>query len=701
MYSDNYLPVVPSIPPGLRKGRSILDGYTRGWGLEYAGLKDKILADRLYVRSLELAAGRTIQDEVRRMNIFLILKYYLRYLPPGNIIEFGSYRGGSCIFMAAVCAALGLKTIVYGLDTFAGMPATDKAVDAHNRGDFGGTDLAELREYVRHVGLRNVEFVQGRFEETAPSLLPQITPVTLAHIDCDIRSSVAYSYEAVMPYMARGGYIVFDDAQTSSCLGATEAVEDLLIRRDGLNAEQIYPHYVFRAVSPTRSSGTIFDKKPISAAGAEEDLVDLQWRLAQSQTQIQQLEERVQKLSLLWSRTTRWKRGLAVLALTPVDWMVGCAVLTTEVASRFLVKIRRRNVPLIAPANTTSCSIIVPSWDGKELLAESLPPLIRAVELHGGEHEIIVVDNGSTDGTSEYVAEHFPEVRVVRSDRNLFFSGGSNLGIQAAQNDIVVLLNNDMVVHEDFLAPLLSSFAAPDVFAVGSQVFPADPGKRREETGKTRATFNGCDFDWSHEPINRGDVERKYVPVFWGHGGAAAIDRGKFLWLGGFDPHFDPFYVEDADLSYRAWKVGWRCLLAVESQVVHKHRGTIGPRFSPAFISQIIRRNEYFFIWKNLGSLRMLVSHFLRSPIRAMQRAGVPGVGIRLELKSFLGAMKRLPAALKAKLRLANSAVRSDEEIFRLVGMSQAGVIPTNEWHFDQGDCAKQIDRTECSPKRT
>src|ERR1700747_1420599 len=106
MYSDNYLPVVPSIPPGLRKGRSILDGYTRGWGLEYAGLKDKILADRLYVRSLELAAGRTIQDEVRRMNIFLILKYYLTDLPPGNIIEFGSYRGGSCIFMAAVCAAL-------------------------------------------------------------------------------------------------------------------------------------------------------------------------------------------------------------------------------------------------------------------------------------------------------------------------------------------------------------------------------------------------------------------------------------------------------------------------------------------------------------------------------------------------------------------------------------------------------------------
>jgi GT2 family glycosyltransferase/predicted O-methyltransferase YrrM len=652
----------------------------------------------LYGRSLELAAGRTIQDEVRRMNIFLILKYYLRHLPPGNIVEFGSYRGGSCIFMAAVCAALGLKTIVYGLDTFAGMPATDKAIDAHNGGDFGGTDLAELREYVRHVGLRNVEFVQGRFEETAPSLLPQIAPVTLAHIDCDIRSSVAYSYEAVMPYMARGGYIVFDDAQASSCLGATEAVEDLLIRRDGLNAEQVYPHYVFRAVSPTGSSGTIFDKRPLSAAGAEEDLVDLQGRLAQSQTQIQQLEERVQKLSFLWSRTTRWKRGLALLALTPVDWMVGCAVLTTEIASLLLGKIGRRNAPLTAPANITSCSIIVPSWEGKDLLAQSLPSLLKAVRRHGVDHEVIVLDNGSTDGTSEYVAEHFPEVRVVRSDRNLFFSGGSNLGIQSAQNDIVVLLNNDMVVHEDFLAPLLSSFAAPDVFAVGSQVFPADPGKPREETGKTHATFNGCDFDWSHEPINRGDVERKYVPVFWGHGGAAAIDRGKFLWLGGFDPHFDPFYVEDADLSYRAWKVGWRCLLAVESHVVHKHRGTIGPRFTPAFINQIIRRNQYLFIWKNLGSLRMLATHFLRSPIRAVQRAGVPGVGIRLELKAFLGAMKRLPASLKAKLRLAQSVIRTDEEVLRLVEMPPSS-DPREPGRFENIGCAKQLGHAGHSSK--
>ena len=79
-------------------------------------------------------------------------------------------------------------------------------------------------------------------------MLRRAGPVALAHIDCDIQPSVEYSYEAVKPHMVDGGYIVFDDATFSSCIGATEVVEDLLVRRDGLNSEQIFPHFVFRAL---------------------------------------------------------------------------------------------------------------------------------------------------------------------------------------------------------------------------------------------------------------------------------------------------------------------------------------------------------------------------------------------------------------------------------------------------------------------
>lgn len=236
---------------GLRKGRSIRDGYARGWGLEFGSLRQSVLEDPIYQEAMALAQGRTIQAENCRMNLFLLAKYFLPRLldesSAGSIVEFGSFRGGSAIFLASVCRSLGLNVKVYGLDTFEGMPPTDKGVDAHNAGDFAGVDLDELRAYVESSSLSNhVEFVQGMFEATAPALLPEIPPVLLAHIDCDVFDSVAFAWEVVKPHMANGGYVAFDDAHMSSCLGATEAVEDLAIRRDGLNCEQIWPHFVFR-----------------------------------------------------------------------------------------------------------------------------------------------------------------------------------------------------------------------------------------------------------------------------------------------------------------------------------------------------------------------------------------------------------------------------------------------------------------------
>jgi hypothetical protein len=117
--------------PGLRKLRSPRDGYARGWGLEYGGLREAILADPLYAEALRLAEGRTIQTRDCRLNLFLILKYFfpplLEHSGPGSIVEFGSYRGGCAIFLAAVCELLKFEVRVIGLDTFAGMPPTSPA----------------------------------------------------------------------------------------------------------------------------------------------------------------------------------------------------------------------------------------------------------------------------------------------------------------------------------------------------------------------------------------------------------------------------------------------------------------------------------------------------------------------------------------------------------------------------------------------
>jgi predicted O-methyltransferase YrrM len=244
------LPAFQAIPQGYRHGRSIRDGYARGWGLEFGDLKARVAEDPLYRDAVDLAQGRTIQAEANRMNIFLLLKFFVGKLPPGAMVEFGAFKGGSAIFMARICAALHPGTQVYAFDTFAGMPQTDRTIDAHNANDFADVDFDELQAYVSSVGLRNLHLVRGTFEETAPQVLPEVGAIRLCHIDCDIRSAVLYSYEASLPHMVPGGYLVFDDALYSSCLGATEIVEDVLIRRDGLNSEQIYPHFVFRAGMP-------------------------------------------------------------------------------------------------------------------------------------------------------------------------------------------------------------------------------------------------------------------------------------------------------------------------------------------------------------------------------------------------------------------------------------------------------------------
>jgi hypothetical protein len=238
----------PPDPLAIRAGRSVRDGYARGWGLQFNNLRARVIDDPVYRDALALAGGRSVMGEANRLNLYLIIRYFLApYAPGAHIVEFGAYRGGNAMFMAHVVKTLYPGMRIFALDTFAGMPATDRSVDAHGQGDFADASLEELQALARSRGLDNLEFVKGLFEDSAPHLLPSIGRVALAHIDCDIYSAVAFAYQVVRPFMVPGGYMVFDDATTSSCIGATEAVESLVIRRDGLHSEQIYPQFVFRA----------------------------------------------------------------------------------------------------------------------------------------------------------------------------------------------------------------------------------------------------------------------------------------------------------------------------------------------------------------------------------------------------------------------------------------------------------------------
>ena len=361
----------------------------------------------------------------------------------------------------------------------------------------------------------------------------------------------------------------------------------------------------------------------------------------------------------------RSRAWLLLYILVPIDVLVLTMLVLAELAGRLCRRISPRCAPEF-PQPARECSFVILSWNSQAMLAESLPPLVEAVRNDGGNHEIIVVDNHSTDGTDEYIRRQFPEVRLLRSEMNLYYGAGMRLGIAAATRDILVLMNGDITVGRGFLAPLLRPLADLSVFGVASHIQGGEGQVR--ETGNTHAHFNGSELEWAHELVPCPEIQTEW-PVFWLHRGLFAIDRRKYLWLGGLDSLYDPIHMEDVDLSYRAWKAGWKCLLATKSGAVHNHQLTIPPA-GQGFLHMIVRRNQHIFFWKNVSDLSMLAANLLRSTRTRMRRASVPEIGMRRELHSFFAALKRLPMILIKRLVFARGLVRSDREIFTISRLS-------------------------------
>jgi GT2 family glycosyltransferase/glycosyltransferase involved in cell wall biosynthesis len=274
------------------------------------------------------------------------------------------------------------------------------------------------------------------------------------------------------------------------------------------------------------------------------------------------------------------------------------------------------------------------------------------------------VDNASTDGSGEFVRRRFPQVRLLEMERNLGFGGGCNAGARAARHPVVVLLNNDMRVTPDFLAPLLEGFTDTNVFAVSSQIFFSDPNRRREETGLTAGWFAKGFVRVRHDVEDR--VQQPF-PTFYAGGGSTAYDREKFLELGGFDPLFEPFYLEDTDLSYGAWRRGWKVLYQPRSRLFHEHRATIGKRYPPEAIRAYLQKNYVLMVWKNIHRWRWLAAHFAYLYGHLVLNALGWPTETRTTFGAFLMALRQLPQAVRSRRSALLRARVDDPEVFRRV----------------------------------
>ena len=186
--------------------------------------------------------------------------------------------------------------------------------------------------------------------------------------------------------------------------------------------------------------------------------------------------------------------------------------------------------------------------------------------------------------------------------------------------------------------------------------------RRREETGLSQGWWKDGALRVRHR-IDEG-VKSLY-PCFYGGGGSSAFDRAKFLELGGFDPLLAPFYLEDTDLGFLAWKRGWKVLYQPRSVVYHEHRGTIGRRFTDRQIRDVLAKNFLLWAWKNIHEWPRLASHFFFSLSGALVSVAIGDSPARASLQGLWRAFRQLPRAVRSRWSARDLAVVDDTEAFR------------------------------------
>ena len=258
-----------------------------------------------------------------------------------------------------------------------------------------------------------------------------------------------------------------------------------------------------------------------------------------------------------------------------------------------------------------SVCLAILNYNGKKHLEQLLPTARAAAKKFSGTCAVVVLDNDSTDNDVAWIEREFSSVQVIVAPKNDFLFSYNWLA-QKRTEDILVLLNNDLKVDHDFLAPLVRHFESPDVFSVSARSY--DWNGAEVTSGPARLNFNNGFYSWKFDTQHQ-----KTCYTLFTSGGFMAVDRNKFVKLGGFNRLFAPAYCEDVDLCFRAWRRGWRCVYEPRSIVWHRRQATWS-RNSIDSLSSLELRNLLLMQWSSFPMrkgrwvrLQSLVKLFLGS----------------------------------------------------------------------------------------
>lgn len=283
--------------------------------------------------------------------------------------------------------------------------------------------------------------------------------------------------------------------------------------------------------------------------------------------------------------------------------------------------------------------LLVLNYNGQRLLDECMPSIVAAAQRSTTPCRVTVVDNGSTDDSIRILRDGWPEVGLLRHE-NRGLASFNNV-LEAIDEPVVLLLNNDVKLDQNAIRPLLEPFREDDdLLFTAPQCWTFDglhyEGMRTRVGSRYGLVQGLCRVPGHESRVDDPDLTASAGPVL-------AVDRLKFLALGGYDPLYFPGRIEDLDLGFRGWMAGWKGCYVPESIAFHKGLGSFGPAFGQQGCDRLAARNTLLFTWSNLAGRRM-ARHLAWLPLRLAHGLCTGRSGFPL---AFRDALAKLGLALR------------------------------------------------------
>ncbi len=245
-------------------------------------------------------------------------------------------------------------------------------------------------------------------------------------------------------------------------------------------------------------------------------------------------------------------------------------------------------------------TVVIPNYNGSKYIEPCLDSLYKGSMIP----EVIIIDNASTDGSAELIAQKYPQCQLIRFQENTGFCVAVNEGIRRAETEYVLLLNNDTETDKDFVKNLYQSIKSrPDAFSVSSKMLSLYQPGLIDDAGDLY-----CALGWAYA-LGKGKTKTNYnkpAEIFAACAGAAIYRKAVFDHIGSFDEnHFA--YLEDIDIGYRARIHGYRNYYEPTAIVYHAGSAVSGSRHNHFKVS-LTARNSIYLICKNMPLLQIILN---------------------------------------------------------------------------------------------